>query len=99
MLRNGLAEATKEKIAMNLITPAQAANRLQTNINVINYWIQQGYIPYRQTEAKGYLIEEEQFDQLCAEIFEWLGEDDVGEDGVIQVSVQELEQFWRERTS
>ena len=82
---------------MNLITPTQAADRLQTNVNVINRWIQQGYIPYRQTENEGYLLEEEQFDRLCSEIREWIGENEVGEDGVIQVSVQELEQFWRER--
>lgn len=82
---------------MNLITPTEAANRLSTNINVINCWIEQGHIPFRQTETKSYLIEEDKFDQLCQEIRDWLGEDDTDEDGVIQVFVWELEQFWRER--
>lgn len=82
---------------MNLITPTEAANRLSTNINVINRWIEQGHISVRQTEAKGYLIEEDKFDRLCQDIRDWLGEDDTDEDGVIRVSVGELEQFWREQ--
>jgi len=71
------------------ISLAAAAERLKTNTNVIQRWIDDGHISATIGQKGEPHIDALAFDQLCSEL------KDV--DGYGWVTVTDIEQFWRER--
>ena len=80
------------------ISLADAAERLNTNSSIIQRWIDDGHILTITGQKGDPQIDALAFDQLCSELIAWLQKDfpkDV--DGYGQVTVADIEQFWRER--
>ena len=81
------------------ISLAAAAEKLATNILVIQRWIDAGYIQVVAAGPKGeQRVLQAPFEAQCEAIREWLrGFADADEEGYTRASVREMEEFWQSR--